>query len=165
MNSKSAMRNTGGQCWISCDEGGIPRWIWCTTRAAASGSRLGRCNLPVLATLHLPRHFYPADAFENVPQNVFFNCVSAAQSRSFADLANMVGVVRNGIAVSRFPFVTEKEGYLLWMGRVCEEKGPHVAIEVATANRDAADIGRAGVSVQLSRAVLPSRDKAVFGIG
>ena len=59
--SKNAMRNTGGQCWISCDEGGIPGWIWYTTRAAASGSRLAQINLPVLATLHLPRHFYPAE--------------------------------------------------------------------------------------------------------
>jgi glycosyltransferase involved in cell wall biosynthesis len=91
----------------------------------------GQLNLPVLATLHLPRHCYPAEAFENLPQNLFFNCVSETQTQSFADLTNMVGVVRNGIAVSRFPFVMEKEGFLLWMGRVCEEKGPHVAIEVA----------------------------------
>ena len=91
----------------------------------------GQTNLPVLATLHLPRHYYPSDAFEKVPQNLFFNCVSEAQSWHFTDLTNVAGVVRNGIAVSRFPFVMEKEGYLLWMGRVCEEKGPHVAIEVA----------------------------------
>jgi glycosyltransferase involved in cell wall biosynthesis len=91
----------------------------------------GQVEVPVLATLHLPRSFYPQDAFENVPRNLFFNCVSETQSRSFADLTNMVGVVKNGIALSRFPCVTEKEGYLLWMGRVCEEKGPHVAVEVA----------------------------------
>jgi glycosyltransferase involved in cell wall biosynthesis len=88
-------------------------------------------GVPVLATLHLPRHFYPGEAFANVPPNLFFNCVSETQRRSFADLPNVAGVVRNGIALSRFPFSTDKEGYLLWMGRVCEEKGPHVAIEVA----------------------------------
>jgi glycosyltransferase involved in cell wall biosynthesis len=91
----------------------------------------GQIDVPVLATLHLPRHSYPAEEFANVPTNLFFNCVSETQRRNFADLPNMVGVVRNGIALSRFPFVTEKEGYLLWMGRICEEKGPHVAIEVA----------------------------------
>ncbi len=91
----------------------------------------GQLEVPVLATLHLPRHFYPAEAFGNLPQNLFFNCVSETQRQSFADLTNMIGVVRNGIAVSRFPFVTEKEGYLLWMGRICEEKGPHLAIDVA----------------------------------
>jgi glycosyltransferase involved in cell wall biosynthesis len=88
-------------------------------------------DVPVLATLHLPRDFYPAEAFENMPPNLFFNCVSEIQGRSFADLANLIGVVRNGISVTRFPLVTEKQGYLLWMGRICEEKGAHLAIEVA----------------------------------
>jgi glycosyltransferase involved in cell wall biosynthesis len=91
----------------------------------------GQTDVPVLTTLHLPRSFYPAKAFENVPANLFFNCVSETQRRRFANVANLTGVVRNGVAVSRFPFATEKQGYLLWMGRVCEEKGPHVAMEVA----------------------------------
>ena len=43
----------------------------------------------------------------------------------------MLGVVRNGIDVERFPLTTEKTGYLLWLGRICEEKGTHVAIELA----------------------------------
>lgn len=92
---------------------------------------VGHLNVPVLATLHLSRCFYPADAFKDVPSNLLFNCVSKTQRVQFADLANLVGVVQNGIVVSRFPFVTDKQGYLLWMGRVCEEKAPHLAIEVA----------------------------------
>lgn len=88
-------------------------------------------DFPVVATLHLPRSFYPSNAFEDLPPNLFFNCVSESQRKSFADLPNLVGVVRNGIAAERFPFSADKQGYLLWMGRVCEEKGPHLAIEVA----------------------------------
>ena len=88
-------------------------------------------DVPILATLHLPRHFYPAEALAKLAPNVFFSCVSAMQCATFADVPAVVGVVRNGIEVSRFPFVTEKQGYLLWMGRICEEKGAHVAIEVA----------------------------------
>ncbi len=88
-------------------------------------------DVPVLATLHLPRSFYPASAFESVPPNLYFNCVSVTQSRSFADLPSVASVVRNGVAVSQFPFIEEKQGFLLWMGRICEEKGPHLAIEVA----------------------------------
>jgi len=53
------------------------------------------------------------------------------QSRSFSNVRNVLSVVRNGIQVKQFPFTPEKEDYLLWMGRICEEKGPHVAIEVA----------------------------------
>jgi glycosyltransferase involved in cell wall biosynthesis len=93
--------------------------------------RAGECDAPVLATLHLPRHFYPKEAFEKAPRNVRFNCVSHAQALTFNDVENVIGVVRNGIAYGEFPFKAEKEDYLLWMGRVCEEKGAHIAIEVA----------------------------------
>lgn len=93
--------------------------------------RAVECNVPVLATLHLPRHFYPADSFLNLPSNLYFNCVSETQSRSFENVENVVSVVRNGIRANAFPFKSDKDDYLLWMGRVCEEKGTHLAIEVA----------------------------------
>jgi glycosyltransferase involved in cell wall biosynthesis len=93
--------------------------------------RAGECNVPVLATLHLPRHFYPGGSFSHLPPNLYLNCVSEAQHRSFANVPNVVGVISNGIQTSKFPFLPEKQDYLLWMGRICEEKGPHLAIEVA----------------------------------
>jgi glycosyltransferase involved in cell wall biosynthesis len=87
-------------------------------------------SLPVLATLHLPRSFYPPQMFENIPENVSFTCVSESQMRSFAGLPRMLGVVRNGIDVERFPLSRQKESHLLWLGRFCEEKGAHLAIQV-----------------------------------
>ncbi len=93
--------------------------------------RAAECGITVLATLHLPRHFYPADSFQNVPHNLYLNCVSASQYQRFVDVSNVVGFVPNGIRVHEFPFTPEKENYLLWVGRICEEKGPHLAIEVA----------------------------------
>ncbi|HWR16564.1 MAG TPA: glycosyltransferase [Terriglobales bacterium] len=93
--------------------------------------RAAESEIPVLATLHLPRHFYSEEVFRKVPKNVMFNCVSAAQYRSFQNVLHVIGVIENGIHVHRFPFITEKQDYLLWLGRVCEEKGPHLAIEVA----------------------------------
>jgi len=86
---------------------------------------------PVLATLHLPRAFYPDSLFERLAPNVFFNCVSQSQAKSFTDLPRMLGVVQNGIATERFPLQRKKRDYLLWLGRICPEKGPHLAIEVA----------------------------------
>ncbi len=86
---------------------------------------------PMLATLHLPRASYFETLCAAQPPHLFFNCVSEAQARTFANLPNLLGVVRNGIVLDRFPLATQKDGYLLWMGRVCEEKGPHLAIEVA----------------------------------
>lgn len=94
-------------------------------------TRAGELEVPVLATLHLPRHFYPAHYFENVPANVSFNCVSQSQARTFNDIESLTGVVPNGIALDRFcPGDGPRRG-LLWLGRICEEKGPHLALEIA----------------------------------
>jgi glycosyltransferase involved in cell wall biosynthesis len=90
-----------------------------------------RLRCPVLATLHLPRSFYPPELFDSVASNVFFNCVSQSQAGGFRDLPNFLGVVANGIALERFPFVAAKQDYLLWMGRICPEKGTHLALDVA----------------------------------
>jgi glycosyltransferase involved in cell wall biosynthesis len=89
------------------------------------------CPTPVLATLHLPRSFYREEYFENLPRNLYFNCVSKSQAASFADLSNFLGVVENGIALEDFPFTASKRDYLLWLGRICEEKAPHLAIPAA----------------------------------
>ncbi len=93
--------------------------------------RAAEVDAPVLATLHLPRHFYPAHYFENVPGNVGFNCVSESQARSFSDLRQLLGIAPNGILLDRFQPEFGKRGGLLWIGRICEEKAPHLALEIA----------------------------------
>jgi glycosyltransferase involved in cell wall biosynthesis len=92
-----------------------------------------RVPCPVLATLHLPRSFYPPELFDAVASNVFFNCVSESQTHEFRDLPNFLGVVANGIALERFTFSAAKQDYLLWVGRICPEKGTHLALDVARA--------------------------------
>ena len=101
--------------------------------------RAAEIDSPMLATLHLPRSFYPAGSFEMVAENVSFNCVSASQARSFADLETLLGVTPNGIALDSFTGddgadgrrgVGDRKG-LLWLGRICEEKAPHLALEIA----------------------------------
>ena len=94
--------------------------------------RAAEINEPVLATLHLPRAFYSPGAFTSLPPNLFFNCVSQSQLRAFADVPQVLGAIPNGIRISDFPPPASDRGdYLLWIGRVCEEKGAHVAIQVA----------------------------------
>jgi len=90
-----------------------------------------RVDLPVLATLHLPRGFYSEQMFSALPPNVFFNCVSDSQAASFGDVPRMMGVVNNGLDPERFPFARKKDNYLLWLGRICPEKAPHLAIDAA----------------------------------
>jgi glycosyltransferase involved in cell wall biosynthesis len=116
--------------------------------------RAAEINVPVLATLHLPRSFYPAQTFQDIPTNVSFNCVSGSQSRSFVDLDKMLGVTPNGIPLDKFDCGVEpneaqdpgtREG-LLWLGRICEEKAPHLALEIA---------GRAGLPIIIAGQVYP----------
>jgi len=99
--------------------------------------RAAEIDVPVLATLHLPRSFYPAGSFFDVPANVSFNCVSDSQARSFADLDALDAVVPNGIALDCYAWNdaalirdSGRKG-LLWLGRICEEKAPHLALEIA----------------------------------
>lgn len=107
-----------------------------------------RVEVPVLATLHLARCLYKQERFESIPTNVSFNLVSESQTHQFADVSNVAGVVNNGIALDRFPFHAEKDDYLLWLGRVCEEKAPHLAVEIAEA---------AGMRIVLAGKVYPFR--------
>jgi len=111
-------------------------------------SRAGEIDAPVLATLHLPRDFYSSVLFEDIPANVKFNCVSRSQAHSFADLRQLAGVVNNGIGLDRFaPNLQQKErSGLLWLGRICQEKAPHLALDIAE---------QAGMSITLAGQVYP----------
>lgn len=106
------------------------------------------CPMPVLATLHLPRSFYQEAWFRDPPLNLHFNCVSQTQASSFADLPDAPSVVENGIVIQDFPFTTAKGDYVLWLGRICEEKAPHLAIAAAR---------KAGLSLVMAGQVYPFR--------
>lgn len=118
--------------------------------------RAAQIDVPVLATLHLPRHFYPPQYFKNIPTNASFNCVSDSQARGFAGLSGLQGVVGNGIALDLFgrnclePVPLESNhdprSGLLWLGRICEEKAPHLALDIAA---------RAGLPITLAGKVYP----------
>jgi glycosyltransferase involved in cell wall biosynthesis len=99
-----------------------------------SGSFFNRAHdvdVPLLATLHLPRSFYPESFFARRPRNLYFNCVSESQCKHFADVPQMLGAIPNGIQLERFALETRKHDYLLWLGRICHEKGAHVALDAA----------------------------------
>jgi glycosyltransferase involved in cell wall biosynthesis len=109
-------------------------------------TRAAEVEIPVLATLHLPRHFYPPASFENVAANVSFNCVSKSQAHTFTGIDRLIHVVPNGIALDCLrPNYGEHSG-LLWLGRICEEKGPHLALDIAE---------RGGLPITLAGQVYP----------
>ncbi len=90
---------------------------------------LPECEIPMLATLHLPVSFYPDWIFDGRPAHLNLNCVSRSQANS-SPASRGLPVIPNGIPTGSY-LPAEPEDYLLWMGRICPEKGAHIALEVA----------------------------------
>ncbi len=79
-----------------------------------------------LATLHLPINWYSEKIFR-IP-GMRFNCVSRSQSVS---IGHSFPVVSNGVDVKRYHATALQKEYLLWIGRICPEKGTDIALRVA----------------------------------
>jgi glycosyltransferase involved in cell wall biosynthesis len=88
-------------------------------------------GVPTLVTLHLPASFYPAGAVAAARPLTWFNCVSTAQQRSFPALPNMLEPIPNGVPVDRFAARHARRNFVMAMGRICPEKGFHLAIDAA----------------------------------
>ena len=54
-------------------------------------TRAREVESPVLASLHLPRNFYPHDLFKHIPENVSFNCVSHSQAKCISGHSRNAG--------------------------------------------------------------------------
>ncbi|HEY7839287.1 MAG TPA: glycosyltransferase [Terriglobales bacterium] len=92
-----------------------------------------RVKVPVLFTVHLARSSYPAGLFTAPPPALHFQCVSATQWRQYQHTA-CCGVIGNGIDLETY--VPRRrppaaDAPLLYLGRICPEKGPHLAIAAA----------------------------------
>lgn len=83
---------------------------------------------PMLTT----HHGKPSPVYDSILESYvgYINCISASHARQYAPDRNL-GVVYHGIDVATFPFSAKKDGYLLFLSRISEEKGPLEAIEVA----------------------------------
>lgn len=87
-------------------------------------------DVPTLVTLHLPADFYPAGALAARP-NTWFNAVSAAQHRTLPALPNLLDPIPNGVPVEHFMARHAPRGFALALGRICPEKGFHLAFDAA----------------------------------
>ncbi len=106
---------------------------------------LPKARVPVLVTLHLPPAWYPDEIFRNARPNTYYNCVSASQRRSAPRSSMLVPTVPNGIDIGRFQSDFRKRNHVLALGRICPEKGYHLALDAAK---------RAGVELLLAGEVL-----------
>ncbi len=84
---------------------------------------------PVVMTLHGNFDDNNKRLFQAL-NNPYFVTISDAQAKPVPNL-NRIGTVYNGLNMTNYPFSNTNEGYLLFVGRISEEKGVHNAIEVA----------------------------------
>jgi glycosyltransferase involved in cell wall biosynthesis len=81
-----------------------------------------------LATLHLPPAWYPEAIFRF--ENIQLNCVSESQANA-APTKKGLPVILNGIDTERYRPASAGKKHLMWLGRICPEKGVHIGLEVA----------------------------------
>jgi glycosyltransferase involved in cell wall biosynthesis len=89
-------------------------------------------RVPTVVTMHGPVTGELGEYYEALGTSISLVAISDAQRRLNPRL-NWVATVHNAIDVASFPLRTRKEDYLLWLGRFCEEKAPHLAIDAGRA--------------------------------
>jgi glycosyltransferase involved in cell wall biosynthesis len=89
-------------------------------------------GVPTLATLHLPPGWYPSEIFEGSGA-LHLNCVSASQRAACPPSAEPIPVIENGVPLPEDGLQARKQGFVLALGRICPEKGFHVALDAARA--------------------------------
>ena len=86
---------------------------------------------PVVHTLHLPWVDEQIRLARLIAPPVKLVAISHDQAARAPEDIPISAVVHNGIPIDRYPFTTDKDDYLLFVGRANREKGPEVAIEIA----------------------------------
>jgi glycosyltransferase involved in cell wall biosynthesis len=100
---------------------------------AAVGPALGAVAVgpPVVHTLHHAWLDEQIRLARLIAPPVRLVAISHDQAGRAPDDVPITAVVHNGVPVDRYPFTTDKDDYLLFVGRANRDKGPEVAIEVA----------------------------------
>jgi glycosyltransferase involved in cell wall biosynthesis len=88
-------------------------------------------GLPVLVTLHLPPDWYPARIFDLDRPGTFLHCVSASQRARCPPGAHLLPEVQNGVPVEALAARHAKGNFAFALGRICPEKGFHIALDAA----------------------------------
>ncbi len=95
----------------------------------------------VLATLHLPPECYPPGALRPARPRTYLQCVSRTQRLRCPPGARLLDEIENGVDLAALRPRGAPGEYALVLGRICPEKGPHLALEAGA---------RAGVAVVLA---------------
>lgn len=83
-------------------------------------------------TLHLPLDMHPAGSLRLSRPDTWLVPVSETQARSAPTELNLLRPIPNGVDVEAFGATRpRRRRYVLCLGRICEEKGFHLALEAA----------------------------------
>src|SRR5581483_9023290 len=93
---------------------------------------LPQVSIPTIVTLHLPPSWYPPQVLSSDRLNTYLVCVSQSQRRSCPQDARIHTVIENGVPLEKFESFGKKEDYVAALGRICPEKGFHLALDAAT---------------------------------
>ena len=95
-------------------------------------------NVPVLATLHLPIQWYAPRAVCPARPATWLNCVSQTQHAVCPRSPSLIHPIGNGVTIDDRPDdrpSAKKGRYALVLGRICPEKGVHIAMNAAARAR------------------------------
>ncbi len=89
-------------------------------------------GVPALATLHLPPGWYPPEVFRPERPDTSLHCVSVAQHAACPPSAALLSPIPNGVPTDRLAAAhVHKRDFALALGRICPEKGFHLALDAA----------------------------------
>jgi glycosyltransferase involved in cell wall biosynthesis len=89
-------------------------------------------GVPVLVTAHLPPAWYEADALAPIRPQTWLHGVSVSQHRAFPANSPLLPPIDNGVSTEPLAARHAKRAFALCLGRICPEKGFHLAIVAAT---------------------------------
>jgi glycosyltransferase involved in cell wall biosynthesis len=88
-------------------------------------------STPILATLHLPPDWYPPEIHRLKRRHFYLNCVSSSQRRACPNSPQLLASIPNGVDVKRLGVKDSPRKFVLALGRICPEKGFHLALDAA----------------------------------
>ncbi len=86
---------------------------------------------PTLATLHLPLAWYPEAVLRPDRPATWLHAVSAAQRAGGPDGLDLLPDIPNGVDIEALAARHARRGFALALGRICPEKGFHLALKAA----------------------------------
>ncbi|HEY0832519.1 MAG TPA: glycosyltransferase [Azospirillum sp.] len=86
-------------------------------------------GVPALVTLHMPLDWYPAGALGPSRPDTWLHGVSRSQHDGAPPGVRLLPPIENGVPVDRLMIRVPKRRFAVMLGRVCKEKGFHIAID------------------------------------